>query len=495
MSVKSILSSISHISAQRKSAIINAPDALTIKGKAYYVSNDGCDENSGLSSKAPIKTLEKASNLPLCEGDGILFRRGDIFRGKLMAKDGVSYGAYGVGDKPKLYGWDFSLASPEIWELYDEKCRIWKMKKEILDVGTLVFNDGEGHSRKLIPSYINGRFVCRDNTEKVFDMRVEMTRDLDIYWHFDRFFNTKSSKGESTPIPDVESPRAFGELYLRCDSGNPGEIFSSLEALPRRHGIDVGGHKNVRIDNLCLKYIGCHAVAAGGKNVCGLTVTNCEIGWIGGTVQHYNGTDPNYPEGRRGTVTRYGNGVEIYGGCDGYEVSSCYIYEIYDAAVTHQITTNGDKYEMKNILYSGNLIENCVYGVEYFLEMNCGDKDSFMENVLIKDNIIRETGGWGMQRHNTYTPAAIKSWSFENRAQNFVIENNVFDRSQKQLLHICSTHRDNLPKMSGNVYIQTSGGTFGQYGECPAKMIVCDENAEKEIKELFSDENVKLYII
>lgn len=32
-----------------------------------------------------------------------------------------------------------------------------------LDVGTLVFNGGEAHSVKLIPSYIRGRFVCRDD--------------------------------------------------------------------------------------------------------------------------------------------------------------------------------------------------------------------------------------------------------------------------------------------------------------------------------------------
>ena len=80
------------------------------------------------------------------------------------------------------------------------------------------------------------------------------------------------------------------------------------------------------VDNLCMKYIGIHAVSAGGPCICGLRVTGCEIGWVGGCIQHYYGTDPNYPQGGRGTVTRYGNGVEIYGGCDGYTVTDRYIY-------------------------------------------------------------------------------------------------------------------------------------------------------------------------
>ena len=34
-----------------------------------------------------------------------------------------------------------------------------------------------------------------------------------------------------------------------------------------------------------------------------LVVTNCEIGFIGGSVQHYNNT----------SATRFGNAIEIYG--------------------------------------------------------------------------------------------------------------------------------------------------------------------------------------
>ena len=150
---KEYLNEIEAISEKLKQEILNAPDCLEIKGTTYYVSNDGCDDNDGLSAETPWKTLVKASEADLKEGDGVLFRRGDLFRGKVATKPGVSYGAYGVGEKPKLYGSDKNLADPALWTLWDADHHIWKLNEKILDTGTLVFNDGEYHSYKLIPTY------------------------------------------------------------------------------------------------------------------------------------------------------------------------------------------------------------------------------------------------------------------------------------------------------------------------------------------------------
>ena len=173
----------------------------------------------------------------------------------------------------------------------------------------------------------------------------------------------------------------------------------------------------------------CFGVSARGECVKGLHVTNCEIGWIGGNIQSYSGTDPNYPEGKRGSVTRYGNGIEIYGGCDDYLVKNNYIYEVYDAGASHQATTYR-KLVMQNISYEGNLIEKCVYGIEYFLDQKEGGMESYMKNLVIKDNIIRLSGyGWGQQRHNTDTPALVKGWSYTNTASEYTIHDNIFDRS------------------------------------------------------------------
>ncbi|MBQ8408550.1 MAG: hypothetical protein IJY39_06750 [Clostridia bacterium] len=494
---KEFLERIDALSQKRKEEILSAEDRLEIRGRVYYVSNDGDDENDGSSPERAWKTLQKVSDAPLCPGDGVRFRRGDLFRGFILTKPGVTYCAYGEGDKPKLYGWDKSLADPSLWKLYDAEHHIWKLDEKILDCGTLVFNGGEAHCRKLIPSYIGGRFVCRDDESRVFEMEKEMTEDLDLFCHYDDRLTDTPSKGQNFPIPLLDK-ESLGDLYLRCDRGNPGEVFDQVEAVPRRVMFRVGKNDHVTIDNLCMKYIGIHAVSGGG-HVVGLHVSNCEIGWVGGTVQHYFGTDPNYPQGGRGTVTRYGNGVEIYGGCEEYVVENCYIYQIYDAGITHQVTTRGDTVKMEGIRYRNNLVEYCVYSIEYFLEKTRGDESSYIKDCEMSHNILRFSGyGWGQQRHNVDTPAHIKGWSYENTASDYRIHHNIFDRAAYRMLHLVARKAESCAEMHDNVYIQHLGMKLGQYGanevEEPS-ILPFDESAERSIFEILKDRDAEIYYI
>ena len=494
-----LLPEIDALAERRKKEILEAKDEIEIKGIKYFVSEAGDDSLDGLSDATAWRSLARVREAKLMPGDGVLFRRGDTFRGWLIASPGVTYAAYGEGEKPKLFGWDKNLADEALWTLVEGTENIWRYGERVLDPGTLVFNDGERHSRKLIPSYINGRFVCRDDESRAFDMRDQMTEDLDLYWHFEDKLTEKESRGKTFPIPEVVD--AEGEIYLRSDEGNPAKRFSSIEALTRRAMFRVGDAPNVRIDNICMKYIGLHAVAAGG-HVVGLHVTNCEIGWIGGTIQHYYGTDPNYPEGDRGTVTRFGNGVEIYGGCEDYEVSNCYIYQVYDAGITHQITSFGKKTVMDGVLYRGNLVERCVYSVEYFLEIEPEGNDSYMKNIVMKDNILRYAGeGWGQQRHNKHTPSHIKGWSYVNTASDYVVEDNVFDRCAYRLLHLVAKDIESCPKMSGNTYVQYRGGMLGQYGgngaskEKEPPVLTVDDDFDLAVKSVFDDGDAKTCIV
>lgn len=491
------LNNIETISQKRKEEILSAKDNITIIGTTYYVSADGNDENDGKTPSTAWKTLSKVSSANLLPGDGVAFRRNDTFRGCVNTKEGVSYFAYGEGDKPKLYAWDKNLADPSLWQIYDKEHNIWKLNELILDCGTLVFNEGEAHSRKLIPSYKYGKFVCRDNESKDFVLADEMTCDLDLFCSYTERMTTYPSKGENFPVPVVEFDN-YGDLYLRCDKGNPGEIFTSIEALAKRNMFTVKNIDNVKIDNICMKYIGAHAIAAGGKCCKGLHVTNCEIGWIGGTIQNYLGVDPNYPEGMRGSVTRYGNGVEIYGGCDDYLVKDCYIYQCYDAGITHQYTTRGEKIGMTNIRYLDNLVEYCVYSIEYFLE-KINEKESYIEDCVMAGNILRHSGyGWGQQRHNTHTPAHIKGWSYENTASNYVIYNNIFDRAAYRMLHLVAKYESSLPYMCSNTYIQNEGMMLGQYGAneiSEPEILPFDSNAEQTIYSVLKENNAKVCII
>lgn len=484
--------------AQRRiEQIRSSADEIEIKGKKYYVSNDGDDTNDGLSPKSAWKTLGRVSAAELDIGDGVLFCRGDLFRGSVKTCRGVTYAAYGVGEKPRFYGWDRALDDPALWSEVNAEKHIWKWGERIPDPGTLVFGNDEAWSRKLIPSYINGRFVCRDDESKLFDMSCEMTEDLDLYWHYEERLTQETTTADSAPVPFID-PNSLGELYVRCDRGNPASVFGNVEALTHRPVFVIGENDGVRIDNVCIKYVGHHAICGGG-HVKGLHVTNCEIGWIGGTIQNYYGTDPNYPEGGRGTVTRFGNGIEIYGGCEDYLVQNCYIYQSYDAGVTHQITTCGKKTVMEGIRYLDNVIERCVYAIEYFLDMTEGDTQSYMRDIVMSGNILRLSGyGWGQQRHNVHTPAHIKGWSYTNRASDYHICDNIFDRAAYRMLHLVAKDKESMPEMRGNTYVQTIGGMLGQYGENKEKeppILTFDMDAEDRIRDVFGERDAKVFFI
>ncbi len=498
-----MLKEIEALSNRRKKEILSTKAQLVIKGTTYFVSNNGNDDADGKSKKTAWRTLSKVSSADLNVGDGVLFKRGDIFRGVLKTKPGVSYGAFGKGDKPRLYGWDKNLARKDLWELVDRFNSVYKLKEEILDCGTLVFNGGEYHSYKQIPSYIGGKFVCRDDESVEFDIFKHLTHDLDIVCFCDGRLTTTPSRGQDFPVP-VMDEQCYGSLYLKCDRGNPGEVFYSIEALPRRVLIQISNNTDVTIDNLCIKYAGAHAIGAYLHTV-GLTVTNCEIGWIGGTVQSYFGDDPNYPQGGRGTVTRYGNGIEIYGGCENYTVKNNYIYQCYDAGITHQFTTNNNHIKMTGVRYENNLVENCVYSIEYFLQKKGTDEHtdatngSYMDDIIMSGNILRLSGyGWGQQRHNKNTPAHIKGWSYENTASNYIIKDNIFDRAKFRIIHTVAREIESMPKMENNTYIQHSRAPLASFGAnkvSEPEVSIFDDSVEDTVRNILGDKSAKIYTI
>ena len=475
---------------KRKAEILNTKDTIKITGTAFYVANDGDDNNDGKSVNTAWKTIQRVNEAVLEAGDGIFFKRGDLFRGGIEAVSGVTYAAYGEGNKPKLYSGPKNLADKELWELYDKEHNIWKLKMMLRDVGVLVFNDGEAHTRKMIPTFKDGSFVLRDNPDVVFDMARDMTNDLDLYWLYKGEFSDDGIE----PIIILYTPETLGEVYLRSDKGNPGEVYSSIEASLRINGIRVSGKSDVTVDNLCIKHVGAHGVGAGGFTK-GLTVTNCEFGWIGGSIQYYHANRDN-PK-LLGRIVRYGNAVEIYGGCKDYTVCNNYIYEAYDAGITYQFGST-KKVMMEDILFSDNIVEKCVYAIEYWLGQACEDKGK-IKNCLLKNNILRLTGyGWGKQRYNPETPAALKTFSAQNASENYVIKDNIFDRGTQNFFHIAAEKVEHCPKMEGNTYIQHLNGPLGRYGsnkDTTPELHTFDMYAEEKINNIFGDKTAKVYYI
>ena len=98
IATKEFLRELDTLAAARRAEIRAAKDEVTFTGTAYYVSADGCDEADGLSPATAWQSLTRVSNAALQPGDAVRFRRGDLFRGTVLCKAGVTYCAYGEGE-------------------------------------------------------------------------------------------------------------------------------------------------------------------------------------------------------------------------------------------------------------------------------------------------------------------------------------------------------------------------------------------------------------
>jgi hypothetical protein len=299
-------------------------------------------------------------------------------------------------------------------------------------------------------------------------MISELDRDLEFFHKADselKGTNTSDNFSTKTGISKIYVPNidnATGPLYLRCDKGNPGDLYDRIEFNLRECTFYVSTNNAVTVDNLCFLYFGSHAIGSSTSN--NLTVRNCEIGWGGGNVHNYNPANDTIP----GNVTRFGNGVEVYGACRNFRIENCYVYEIYDAGITHQISTGTNtNILMESVYYVNNVLERSIYNIEYFLGLHSGNPTlmKFKKDVYYIGNICRMAGyGWGVQRPDSNLPSNIRAGS-GNLASNYVIEDNIFDRTvdfshrglDSNVRTLTGFPQSSTPYFVNNKFVQTPG--------------------------------------
>ncbi len=407
---QAVADAVEAYAVKRRAEIANTPTSVSVTGTKYYVAADGNDANDGKSPETAWKSIAKVNEYKFAEGDGVFFKRGDLFRGRVTTQKGVTYSAYGEGEKPKIYGSAKNYANIGYWQKTTRENIYVSTDVFTEDVGLIVFNEGEAWSDKQILG--------------VKGFMGALTKDLQMY------HDTNDKK-----------------VYLYSES-DPNTRWSSIEIAPGAAGFSGNGN-NVTIDNICLKYVGAHGIGYS-DGTTGLTVQNCEIGWIGGKIQ--NGT------------TRYGNAVEIYIGCKDYTVTNCHIYQVYDAGVTHQyFQTRDGAVNMENVKYTDNVIEYCTYNIEY---VNAQSEDKgVMKDIEISGNLLIHGGeGWGQQRPDG-GEAVIKGWSLVNHGVNYLIYDNVISTANpnSMLIHMAVAKYSFMPELYGNLFIAQKNSFFGIY--------------------------------
>ncbi len=405
----------------------------------YFDSVNGSDSNSGKSIEEPLQSLDKMNSLKLRNGNTVYIACGSEYRGQLFCQKGVTYASYGEGEKPTFLG-SADAADKTKWT-ETELPNIWVFDEVFTDdVGNIIFNAGEAVGFKQV------------TTLKGFNGSVEELKEDLSFWH-----NTNDNK-----------------VYLYSEQ-NPAGRFSKIEFALCKPVISLA--KGVTLDGLKVLYGGAHGIKGGKINV---TVRNCDVGWTGGSLL------PGY------TDVRYGNGIEFYADSSNVLVENCHIYQIYDAGITFQSTTDST---MKNITFRNNVVEKCTNSFEYYN----GD-GGMIKNILIDSNTFRNAGkGWGTQQHESaymsYT-AHINSWNGkENRAKNFIISNNILDGSTHSLFVIDST-AGTLPVLDSNTYIQYEDGMLTRevkFSDCENYLKTLDPYAKIIIKNDIEEPDMRTF--
>ena len=367
----------------------------------YYVDPSATSNGSGTQS-SPFNNLQtaidRAKSLTWLRSYTILIKRGTVIRGNFTIPAKISLGAYGDTSLPKpvIMGSDKNYADLTWSETATEN--VYSVACSHDNVGNVVFNYGQAI----------GRF--RDSV-------AELENNFDYY-------------ADGT------------NLYVYCNVGNLGEICQSIELSYKSGRAILVINSNCTLENLQVMFGGAHGIQA--NDTSGVTIRGCEVGFMGGAE---TGTAGVY----------YGNGIEFWNGTTDATIDSCYVFQCFDSAVTHQFTdqSSDTTANFENITYSNNLIEYNVMGFEYF--NTTSDTSDCMTDISFDSNIVRFSGygfGWYSRPAAEHEVGSnIKgNGSNDNKSSNFTVTNNYLDRARQSLIMMNSLNNAYNPTFSGNHY-------------------------------------------
>ena len=452
-----------------KNRILNNSPDFSGWDNVYYISNRGDDNNDGRTPKTAWASLEKAQTVSE-KGSVVLFENGSFwYRAKsydsihsfFETKSGVTYSRYGdisLG-LPTLSGSRENFAKPEYWVTTEYK-NVYECTQKFNNVGIIAFDhDGSlGYYDALA-----GKMLFKRNDLTL--TQKDLSEDLQ-FW--------------------CDTQRAHKEvdtLYLYSEKGNPGERFKSI-MIGENVGV-MGMSDNCTIDGLRIQHSGGIALGSGG--VRGATIKNCIFDWIGGSKLSADST--------------YGNAIQVYGNAEDCTFDDNWCYQIYDCGITTQHTSGGDRdIHMKNNSMSGNLLEYCYWGIEYWNQKSDTHESSFI-NVRMDNNFIRFTGlGWGgvEMRYTGYgseylaeQSAAICCFGLTPNSSDVSVCGNTFESAHQNFVRM-DYYGGECTQRHGNTYVQYEGSPlFRLYGT----QYTCEQTSGEDIEKQLGDGEYELVII
>ncbi|MBQ8506144.1 MAG: Ig-like domain-containing protein [Clostridia bacterium] len=492
------------IDAQRE-AILNSESEYEVKGKVYYVSPNGDDNNDGLSPETAFRTLDKINSaalevygeivvgnpefpefmnvsknpeerLVLNPGDVVLFERGMEWRGMLRAAEGVTYSAYGEGAKPVINSSPENGAGEGKWELVEGTDNIWKYHMPMQDCGGILL-DEEQVATKTLAWWNNGKYFYVGDQHHFENVDGE----FEIYEEFNwgvlenlRFFNY-IDYGDSQTL----SYAKYGDLYLRCDEGNPGLIYDDIEFFTGLNGwaqsVFGSNCDNIILDNLSFKHsatgIAVGTDERGTEDNESVIVRNCEVSWSGGIRQTLGEL-----VGNQYNVITCGDGIAVFS--SNAQIYNNYVHHLFDNGITIESfaaeIADGEPLpaylRRKNNSIYGNLVEKCGGGImvgDWTTYLKNKERPTY-ENIYVYDNLVANIGdGWShMEDWDVGVNTALASLLLEVNPgyKNINFTNNLLYKTRdiSQLVSISAQgDYSAVLNFSGNTYVQNENGGIG----------------------------------
>lgn len=393
-------------------------------GTAYYVdAENGDDNNDGLSPETAFQTVRQIDFIELHEGDAVFFKRGCIFYDACPTiKNGVTYSAYGEGAKPILTTSSNDANDPANWVLYYEngEQKIWHYQKtNFSSVGWIDFNCSNDLYAYPVFEYWspeNGfqyiENIYSDYSEATGGGHVRnrygnlVSKEIHEMLTEDLTFVSRSNYNDPNGNWCAET-----NLYLRCDEGNPAEVFDVIKMTaltynefgdPLPGPVQAVDAANVTFDNLELS----NGAQWGVGHMKHSTIQNCEVSFIGNTVWYYNEWKPD--ETGHISVNFIGDG--IYNCVDGMTLRNNFVHHCCCVGIIGEMFGESPDPVLDEWVVDSNVVAYC--GVSYGFQDGNGWVNLDMEGISVTDNYFAYAGQYdGILRwYNDFNGISVYGW-------------------------------------------------------------------------------------
>jgi hypothetical protein len=461
------------------------PGSLIAQTSYYVSSSVGNDSNSGTTTGQPWKSLEKVNSFKPSAGDKILFKRGDEWVGNLKppvsgsSGKPITYGAYGTGDKPKIYG------SQEItgWTLH--KGNIYKATVEKIVSQVFVNNDrirvaryqASGYS---FPTTVNSttQFQSDDlNSEIDYTGATCIYRSY-AYRLFKKQVVSSSSKTitlESAPTGGVSTSKGFllvnklefltqpGEWYYEDETnilyawipagGTPANY--TVRASTIDNGVYIWSRSYLKFENFEFSH---HANSGFfGNNCNNITVDNCEMKYpeLYG-IRVAGGSQNTYTVTNNKVVGANGDGICVFAPNSTIENNS-----VSDIALLENLgiqgtdTSDGIKFIGNNTVCRYNIVKNVGYNGIHWLSPNA----TISHNLIDGACTVLDDGGGIYTWSSDYSATGSSGSVVDHNIVLNVIGNRVGYRTKPDFGYgIYIDQRIHDVKVTNNTIYNVSGG-------------------------------------